>query len=194
MRARLPSPRASGNTGFTLLEIVGVCLILGILATLSIPVLKGFRGRAEGLQCKANLQALGLGAQAYIDDHKSWPQIVADKPGANSAQQLTPGSGDKTLSYAEQWIAAFEPYGISEKVWRCPSIEKQIKAQGNPEALKQKRLDYTPTRFDSRPESPRQWPKHPWFIERGALHGNGPNILFADGTISSVDELFKGAR
>ena len=58
------------KTGFTLLEIAGVIVILGILATLGMPLMSKFRARAEGLQCAANLTALGLGASSYLEDHK----------------------------------------------------------------------------------------------------------------------------
>lgn len=174
-----------GVSGFTLLEIAGVAVILAILASLGAPLLARYNARAEGLQCMANLKSLGLGVSAYVEDHKSWPQITT---GRKSGMQSSPLSAE-AQSNAAQWIEALAPYGISEKNWRCPTVEKQIKRQGQPEALKQKRIDYTPTQFDTRPESPRQWPKHPWFVERGSLHPTGPNILFADGSLSTFDQI-----
>ena len=73
-------------------------------------------------------------------------------------------------------------------------MEKKIKLQGTKEALTKKRIDYIPTSFDTNPDSPTQWPKHPWFIERGALHAAGPNLIFADGSVSNVAELIKTMR
>lgn len=167
-------------------------VILGILATLTVPVVRGFRERAEGLKCMENLKGLGLGTQAYMVDHRCWPQIAPEKKGASNSGGA-PLSGAAQI-FAEKWISALAPYGISEKTWRCPSVEKQIQLQGKREALDKKRIDYVPTSFDKNPDSPTQWPKHPWFIERGALHGAGPNLLFADGSVSNVSELVKAMQ
>jgi prepilin-type processing-associated H-X9-DG protein len=175
-----------------LLELVGVLLILGILTTLLAPLYKSYRLRAESLHCVSNLKALGLGVQAYMEDHRSWPQIAPERAGGK--QGRTPQISADDNSHAGKWIAALKPYGISPKIWRCPSIERTIKAEGKPEALNMNRVDYVATTFDSRPESPRQYPKHPWFMERGNLHPTGPNILFADGSVANPTELLKPDR
>lgn len=175
------------HRGFTLLEIVGVVVILAILAALCTPLVARYTARAEGMQCMANLKSLGLAANAYLEDYRRWPQITPEKKPAASSGSSSPAAQDR----AAQWIAAFAPYGVSEKTWRCPTVERMIRSHGRPEALKQPRIDYTPTNFDTRPESPRQWPKHPWFIERGSLHASGPNILFADGSLATFDEITK---
>lgn len=184
-----PDPHSirRGYRAFTLLETVGVVVILALLATLCTPLVVRYTARAEGLQCMANLKSLGLAANAYIEDYRRWPQITPERKPAASSGSSSPAAQD----HASQWIAAFAPYGVSEKTWRCPTVEKRIRSHGRPEALKQPRIDYTPTNFDSRPESPRQWPKHPWFIERGSLHASGPNILFADGSLASFDDIAK---
>ena len=178
--------------GFTMLEIATVMVILGILGTLIFPVVKGFSERAEALKCMEHLKGLGLGTQAYMVDHRCWPQISPEKKqtGDSDAAPLS----NSAQVFAEKWIAALAPYAISEKTWRCPSVERQIKLQGKKEALDKKRIDYIPTSFDTNPESPTQWPKHPWFIERGSLHGAGQNLLFADGSISNMAELVKATR
>jgi len=179
------------KAGFTLLEIAGVIVILGILATLGMPLMAKFRARADAVQCASNLTALGLGVSSYMEDHKSWPQIArAPKTGGEQSSMLSAGA----QAYASQWIETLEVYGISEKVWHCPSVEKQIRQNADPSVLKKKRIDYNPTIFDTRPESPRQWPKHPWFIERSSLHPDGPNILFADGSVATFNQVVKSIK
>jgi prepilin-type N-terminal cleavage/methylation domain-containing protein/prepilin-type processing-associated H-X9-DG protein len=176
--------------GFTLLEIIATVVVLGILATLCFPVVKGFRARAEGLKCASHLKGLGLGVQAYITDYRRWPQIAPEKRGGLQSSALS----DSAQAFAEKWIAALAPYGVDEATWRCPTVENQMKRQGKKEALQKKRIDYIPTTFDANPDSPTKWPRHPWFVERGSLHGTGPNILFGDGSVSNVNELFNSAR
>ena len=191
------SPLHRWRGGFTLLEIATAVVIIGILASLSFPVYTSFRGRAEALQCATNMKGLGLGAQAYMSDHMTdqgglWPQIstTSDAPPPKDG---APPASDTQIQLAEQWIAVLGQYGIGEKTWRCPSVEKRIKQLGQPAALEKKRIDYVPTQFPSTPGSANEWPKHPWFVERSALHGTGPNILFADGSISNLSELRKAA-
>lgn len=172
--------------GFTLLEILGSLLVLGILVTICMPVIGKFRERAQGVQCAANLKALGAGAAAYLSDHGDvWPQIPPE---------LQAGAAGGVSSTAVRWIAALEPYGIPEKTWRCPSLESKMAAKGNPAALNRRRIDYVPTTFGALPGSARQWPTHPWFLERSALHGTGPNIFLANGSVVSMNELLSNPR
>jgi len=174
--------------GFTLMEVATSVVILLILATLGFPVVADMRARSEAVKCKTNLSALGLGMSSYIGDHQIWPQIAND---SQNELQSSPLSAD-SQSRAEKWISVLEPYGISEAAWHCPTVQRRIKADGSLEAQNKKRIDYLPTRFDSDADSPRRWPKHPWFVERGSLHPSGPNVLFADGSVLSLNELTKG--
>jgi prepilin-type N-terminal cleavage/methylation domain-containing protein/prepilin-type processing-associated H-X9-DG protein len=180
-----------GSGGFTLLEIATVVVIIGILASLIYPVFKGFRGRAEAVKCAGNIKGLGVGVQAYMTDHSGcWPQIAVAKNDGEGNVDASPVS-NRAKDLATQWIAALSPYGIAEATWHCPSMERQLKQLAKKEALDMKRIDYTPTIFDSKPESATKWPKHPWFVERAAIHGTGPNVLFADGSVSNLSELSK---
>ena len=190
--ARLgPSRQRRAAAGFTLLEIASVIVVIGILASLVYPVFKGFRGRAEALQCAANLKALGVAVHAYMADHQDkWPQIERPEKRDGGNVESSPVSSAAS-QVAEQWMAVLAPYGISEKTWHCPSVERQIRQQAKKGAASIKRIDYTPTIFDAKPGSATQWAKHPWFVERGALHATGPNVLFTDGSVSNLSELAK---
>jgi prepilin-type N-terminal cleavage/methylation domain-containing protein len=179
------NPRPSG---FTLLELLCVLAVLSILVTLSAPLAGRFRSRAQGQQCVANLQGLGVHTQAYLTDHNNvWPQISQSGSG-------TPSPGQQAETTADRWIAALSPYGATDKVWRCPTIEGKIKTNGSPEALKNKRLDYVPTQFNEEPGAALQWPSHPWFIERTPNHGVGPYLLQAKGRVVSMEDLLKELR
>ncbi len=181
--------RLNRDSGFTLLELLCALAVIAILATLSAPLAGNFRTRAQGLQCVTNLKGLGTSVAAYMTDHNdSWPQITrTDSSGSNSAT----ADGQQEETTAGKWIAALSPYGVTEKTWRCPTIEAKIKTNGTTEALKAKRLDYVPTQFDKEPGSARQWPSHPWFIERTPSHGLGPMLLQANGRVVSMQDLLK---
>ena len=185
-----PIMEFKGRTaGFTLLEIASVMVVIGILATLSVPMYSSIRGMVEAKQCEANLKGLGIGMNAYLADHGTWPQIPPDLRQAQGSAVGTTKEAQAN-SPAGKWIAALAGYGIPEKTWHCPSITRQIALGTNPEATKYKRLDYIPTNFSAQ-DNPRLWPTHPWFIERGSAHGRGPNLLLTDGTVTNVDQLFQ---
>lgn len=166
--------------GFTLLELSVVIVIVAILAVLSLPVLGKLRARAQRVQCAANLSSLGVGAGLYLQDNGVWPQIPVN---ANSNPE----------EFAEAWIQALTPFGIVRETWICPTIQNLLR---NPDysTADIARIDYIATPFDDKPTSPREWPRQPWFIETGDVHGNGNLILFTDGSVSDLKTVISGAQ
>lgn len=174
---RLGGTPAPAARAFTLLELLVVLFIIAILTGLTLMVSGGLRARAQRAQCMANLRSLHVAANLYVQENNQWPQIytIANK-------------GKSEQEFAELWIAALQPYGPQRKTWICPTIESFL---GNPDCEQpaNARLDYIATAFDDKATTPHQWSGQPWFIERGALHGKGSLILFADGHIVQSDEL-----
>jgi prepilin-type N-terminal cleavage/methylation domain-containing protein len=161
-----------GN-GFTLLEILVVLVIIGILVTLSFPVLSAMRARAQRAQCTANLRSLYVAAESFIQQNGSWPQILVSDS----------DSGEE--EYARAWIEALKPFGPTQQTWICPTIQNLLH---NPDLSRPEnvRIDYVATTFDDKPMTPHQWPRQPWFAEAGDAHGNGNLIIFTDGSISDL--------
>jgi prepilin-type N-terminal cleavage/methylation domain-containing protein len=165
--------RKPAERGFTLLEVFVVVVIIGILATLLIPVFSKIRARAQRVQCMANLRSLYIAAESYIQQNGSWPQIpMSDSDSAEN-------------DYANAWITALTPFGPTQQTWICPTIQELLQ---NPDLskLENVRVDYFATSFDDKPLTPHQWPKQPWFAETGDVHGNGNLIIFTDGSISDL--------
>jgi type II secretory pathway pseudopilin PulG len=166
------------------MELLTVIVIVALLASMIFPVLSEIKARMEKAQCMSNLRNLYVGANLYVQDQQHWPQIATSQLKSNPEE------------YAKQWIKALTPYGISETNWHCPTVQRQVneappdpKTGKKPE--KQIRIDYFATPFDERESTPRKWSKQPWFIERGAVHGNGNLIIFTDGTTTEMNELLK---
>ena len=164
------------STAFTIPELLVTIVIIGILATLITVALKSMPARAQRAQCTANLRNLYIATEAYIQQNGSWPPISIADDESDAAEQ----------DYAKAWIAALKPFGPSEKIWICPTIQNLMQ---NPDYLKPEnvRIDYTATPFDDKTMTPHQWPKQPWFIENGDVHGNGNLIIFTDGSISDLN-------
>ncbi len=163
------------SRAFTLLEILIVAAIIGILATLLLSVYGRLRSRAQKVQCIANLHALYVATDLYIQRNGSWPQIYLKN---------YPDSED----YANAWVAALAPFGIERKTWICPTVEELLQ---NPDFVDpaHARIDYISTGFDDKPTSPHEWPRQPWFAERADVHGNGNLLIFTDGSVSEGNSL-----
>src|SRR5947209_14597781 len=157
----------------TLMELLGVFLIIGILALLLVPTISGFRARAQRAQCMTNLRSLYAATELFIQQNGSWPQIASED------------SDENDQASAAGWISALKPFGPSEKTWICPTIQNLMQ---NPDYTKSEnvRVDYIATPFDDKPTTPHQWPRQPWFIETGDVHGYGNLIIFTDGSITDL--------
>jgi prepilin-type N-terminal cleavage/methylation domain-containing protein len=166
--------------GVTLLELVIVIGVIAILVALTLPVISGVRSRAQRIQCIQNLKSLYIGTDLYIQQNGMWPQINTVANAGKSEDEI-----------AALWIAALEPFKVPRKSWICPTNQELL---GNPDYNQPEntRLDYGMTTFDDKPTSPHEWPRQPWFIERGDVHGNGNLIIFADGSVSDLNTVTKG--
>lgn len=172
--------RKSSPGAFTLLELAIAIVIIAVLAALIFAGIGKLRERAQRIACMANLRSLSTAANLYLQQHGNWPQIpVAD-------------AGSSTEEYAEAWITALAQFGPTRKTWICPRIQNLLQ---NPDYSKPEnaRLDYIPTPFDDKPTSPVEWPRQPWFVEAGDVHGNGNLIIFTDGSISDLGTVVKEA-
>jgi prepilin-type N-terminal cleavage/methylation domain-containing protein len=164
---------------FTLMELVTVILIIGILLAMVLPAFSYMRSRAEGAKCAGNLRSLYVAASSYIQTNGQWPQI-------------DPGTLN-TPDYPDAWIKAFERFNISEQNWVCPSVQRIL---NNPDLTKRenRRIDYFATPFGDKRQMPYKFPKQPWFIERGDMHGDGQFILFPDGQVKTLREVLRDTQ
>lgn len=199
LRSLVPVPGTSLNltirsrkirpSGFTLLEVLTVVIVIAVLATLTIGLMDQLRTRSERVNCTANLRSLYAGLNTAVLDRNGWPQNP-HKLGNDA--------------YDGWWVDELAKYGIAEKQWHCPTYSRLeydpavVAAQGRPDDKDKKKhrlIHYLPTQFDDNPTTPRRWPTQPWLIEIGAMHGDGPLIIFPDGSVRSLGEFQRqGAR
>jgi len=64
---------ASGNRGFTLIELIVVIAIVGILVALILPAVMQARAAARRVQCKSHLKQLGVAIHNYHSDQGMFP-------------------------------------------------------------------------------------------------------------------------
>jgi prepilin-type N-terminal cleavage/methylation domain-containing protein len=67
------SPHPTRRPGFTIVELLVVVMIVGILAGLALPNLRGAALRADAAHVVADARAVGLAAHEYLSDHGRFP-------------------------------------------------------------------------------------------------------------------------
>lgn len=179
--------RSSARSGFTLIELLTVLVIVAVLAALVAGLFDQLRSRSERVNCTSNIRGLYSGFQSYLVQYGSWPQ--------NRLKISDEG-------YDGWWIDELRKVGIPEKGWHCPTHERMEKAaaqqaiKGKVETNQKKHrtIHYMPTPFDDNPNTPRRWPTQPWVVETGNFHGDGPLIIFPDGTVNSFGQFIRQGR
>lgn len=113
--------------GFTLVELLVVCAIIALLATLLLPALSQARKAGSAARCVSNLRQLGLATQLYWDDHgrsfsertvrtnngwRYWFGWLGD--GAEGEREFLPQE------------SALWPYLQGRGVENCPSLNRSL--------------------------------------------------------------------
>jgi prepilin-type N-terminal cleavage/methylation domain-containing protein len=174
--------RSRAHRAFTTLELMIAIAIIAILAVLALGVMAHLRSRAQRVQCMANLKSLYTATELYRQQNGNWPQVMVDRSSDDAGQQ-----------YAQQWVAALQPFGATHKTWICPALQQLL---GNPDYTDPEfmRVDYFAMPFDDKPLTPHEWARQPWFVERANAHGEGVLIIFTDGSISDSATLIREAK
>ena len=76
------------RSAFTLIELLVVISIIAILAGIALPVFGRVQEKSRAINCLANMKQVGIGLQAYLNDHddqlfpkegkdeSSWPRLL----------------------------------------------------------------------------------------------------------------------
>lgn len=162
--------------GFTLVELLVTIGIIGILIALALPTFKMARDKADGVVCASRLRNLWTTFSCYLNDGQGWPQ-PPDKIEIGSIKE-------------QQWWVdmSASAMGLKLKDWQCPTLSRgaavtatQSTSGGQPPVI-----SYLPTLFDDRPNTPRLWPRMPWFTEASSFHGKGLQAVMSDGSVTTL--------
>lgn len=102
---------------FTLIELLLVCAVIILLASMLFPALAKARERSRQTVCASSMKQFGVGMALYSGDCDSW---------------LMPGYGYPVPDGAFQWWA-YDLYGLeyikSFDVFQCPSTKPSVRLQ-----------------------------------------------------------------
>lgn len=113
--------------GFTLVELLVVIAVIGILVSLTLPVVQSARENARRVQCQNNLRNLGIATHNYVAANNHFP------PAAQFRVNESPGVDDPPrhsfitflLPYFEQ-SNVYDRFDIT-KDWNDPANEENAK-------------------------------------------------------------------
>lgn len=176
---KMPSLRRA-RSGWTLLELLIVMVIVAVLATISLPAYGYFRKKAQFVTCVSHLRVLHQAFMNHmLDNDMVWPQM--------------PEEVFADIDEERGWEWYFEtllPHGAAKQTWFCPADTSSNEEMYSTED--HFGSSYIPTMFDERPNTAFLWGNQPWLIERGEMHGkgDGPNIVMPDGSVRQGPALF----
>ena len=105
----------SRRTAFTLIELLCVIAIIGLLASLLLPVVTTVMESAHTTRCMSNLRQLGMAVNAYANDHQNtFPKVETDP--TNPVYE--PEAEARPLA------EVLAPYSITPENLRCSADEK----------------------------------------------------------------------
>jgi len=168
--------------GFTLLELLVVIAVIGVLASLLLPVLGRVKESGRSAACLSNLHQIGIALQLYVDANNNRLPVMRDRsPDTNSPATNTLPSVEVVLR---------TELG-NTNVLRCPSDKDHVYEQTgssyswnsllngqNADSLKVLGMNFDPHAI-------------PVFYDKQSFHAaRGPNkavnYLYADGHIKNL--------
>ena len=90
MVSRLRHRLVPEEHGFTVLELAIVIVIVGVLLTVSVVGLLGFRGRSSDTVAKANVRAIVPAIASYYSDHRAYDNMTLGVLAASYDQGIDP--------------------------------------------------------------------------------------------------------
>ncbi|HEY5954381.1 MAG TPA: prepilin-type N-terminal cleavage/methylation domain-containing protein, partial [Terrimicrobiaceae bacterium] len=166
---------------FTLLELMAAIIIVSILVVTAAGYYRANLSKFEEPACISNLRGLHGAFSSWLADHENvWPQLPTDA--------FTESVGMATPMEQQFWLKTFEPYGLKQKNWTCPTLRRLVKLKQT--SLNDTQIHYLPTLFDEVPARALRSSGTPWLMEIADAHGRGNLLVFMDGSVRPFKEIY----
>ncbi len=104
------------RSAFTLIELLVVIAIIAILAGIALPVFNKVQEKARATNCASNLRQIGIGMQAYLNDHEDQFFAKEGKDEESWPRKLNP-------KYVPGWKIFRSPFDVPSTL--RPNLEKE---------------------------------------------------------------------
>jgi len=167
-------------SGFTLVELIVVILVVAIMAALLLPMVAKIRAMGEDAKCTANMRAISAGFHSYVSDNDG---------------TFLPTTDQHDLLLSPYFGVSDYPWSSGNASWRasgaktpfyCPRLAAQGRAVGNPRlsviaisyVLGNNATDWSSGQPSPHPAWPRRIanvpsPSKMWIYTEGGLKRNG---------------------
>ncbi|HEY8902010.1 MAG TPA: prepilin-type N-terminal cleavage/methylation domain-containing protein [Chthoniobacterales bacterium] len=168
------------RSGFTLIELLVTIAIIGMLATLFIPSLKGVLTKAQSAKCAGNLRAIAGAVQACaLDNDNYYPEIEA-----------MPSNPVYQGRQVNALLAVLGPYGLQEAALKCPADMARTTSYFKKEGSSYMWRPLVDTELVNATKIYRRGremvvpsSRAPLASDFTAVHGGRVNVVFADGHV-----------
>lgn len=115
-----------GNSGFTIVELLIVIVVIGILAAITIVAYSGITARANGAKAQSNADSAQKVAETYNADTGAYPITAAALNAGSTTTKMPSGAvavPDVTTPPATTWVgtgaAGTSTDGLTRVTWAC---------------------------------------------------------------------------
>lgn len=159
-------PDSAGRRGFTLIEVIVVIAIIAALAGISVPIVRSMIARSQQATCLSKLRSVGIGLQAYLQDH---------------AQKMPPIEAGRSSKSEDVMVleTALQPYLTDEEAFHCEADHHSFDKTGSSYAWNSTQSGRHVADLFFFGETHRT-NRIPLVFDKEDWHPRGVNILYAD--------------
>jgi prepilin-type N-terminal cleavage/methylation domain-containing protein len=123
-------PGSEREAGFTLIELLVVIIIIGILASIAIPVFLNQRHKAYDSAAKSDLRNVAQFEEGYLVDHPSYgtvPELIA----AGDTPKVSPGDTVNILFATSLGYCLTAQHSGSDTIWYYDNQAGGVQPKGS---------------------------------------------------------------
>ncbi|MFA5293323.1 MAG: type II secretion system protein [Phycisphaerae bacterium] len=122
----------TGNSGFTLVELLVVISIIALLLAVLMPALSKARKLSQGVICAANMRGVGTGMLCYITEFQYFPASYLYPSNADGGYSIENQDPSHPYGYIHWSWYLFYSGKCDAKVFTCPSMKSGGAPRTNP--------------------------------------------------------------